>query len=515
MAIDILFINPGNHQAIYQSLAKDYSAIEPPTWALLLAQSMRSVDYAVGILDVNAERLSTDAIVDRIQSAAPRLLCFVVYGQNPNSGTVTMSGATLLARALKDEGIDIPISFVGSHMSALPLKVLEDEPAIDIVFCNEGVYALRNLLAADLNDNDSLKGVKGIGIRYEGKPILTEPEQVVPQERMDIDLPGYAWDLLPYKEKPLDLYRAHFWHAEYVHEKRSPFAAIYTSLGCAFKCDFCMINILNRNDNDPIGNAANYAHMRFWSPEFIIGEFDKLVDMGVRTLRISDEMFLLNRKYYMPLCQLLKDRGYGDILSMWAYSRVDTVRDPEYLRLVREAGIKWLALGIESGDRNVRLEVTKGKFQDVDIKEIIEKVHKADIEVIANYLFGLPGEGMASMEKTLDLSLDLCTAAWNGYTAMALPGSGLYKRAIEGTYELPQDYSGYSFHSYDASPLPTDKLSPYQVLKFRDEAFMKYHTYGPFLERVRQKFGEIAVENIEEMRGVRIKRRLIEETEQC
>ena len=26
----------------------------------------------------------------------------------------------------------------------------------------------------------------------------------------DIDLPGYAWDLLPYKNKPLDLYRAHF-----------------------------------------------------------------------------------------------------------------------------------------------------------------------------------------------------------------------------------------------------------------------------------------------------------------
>ena len=94
---------------------------------------------------------------------------------------------------------------------------------------------------------------------------------------MDIDLPGYAWDLLPYKNKPLDLYRAHFWHAEYNHDKRTPFAAIYTSLGCMFKCDFCMINILNRDDNDEIGEAANYSKMRFWSPEFIIKEFDKLI----------------------------------------------------------------------------------------------------------------------------------------------------------------------------------------------------------------------------------------------
>ena len=39
MSLDVLFINPGNAKKIYQDLAKDYSAIETPTWALLLAQS--------------------------------------------------------------------------------------------------------------------------------------------------------------------------------------------------------------------------------------------------------------------------------------------------------------------------------------------------------------------------------------------------------------------------------------------------------------------------------------------
>ena len=34
-------------------------------------------------------------------------------------------------------------------------------------------------------------------------------------------MPGYAWDLLPYKNKPLDLYRAHFWHAGFDHSKRT------------------------------------------------------------------------------------------------------------------------------------------------------------------------------------------------------------------------------------------------------------------------------------------------------
>ena len=75
---------------------------------------------------------------------------------------------------------------------------------------------------------------------------MNAPQHIVPHALMDQDLPGYAWDLLPYRQKPLDLYRAHFWHAEFNHNLRTPFAAVYTSLGCTLKCDFCMIDYLNR-----------------------------------------------------------------------------------------------------------------------------------------------------------------------------------------------------------------------------------------------------------------------------
>ena len=43
--LDVLFINPASHAKIYQGLADEYSAIETPTWSLLLAESMRSVGY--------------------------------------------------------------------------------------------------------------------------------------------------------------------------------------------------------------------------------------------------------------------------------------------------------------------------------------------------------------------------------------------------------------------------------------------------------------------------------------
>ena len=510
MSLDVLFVNPGNHKKIYQDLSKDYSAIETPTWSLLLAESCRSVGYGVAILDACAERLTDEQCVERIKEANPRLICFVVYGQNPNSGTVNMSGTVVMASAIKKANIDIPIAIVGSHVQALPFETLENEKDIDIVFTNEGVYALRNLLKHEnLTDVSVLQSVKGIGFRQSGKVILTTPESIVPQNRMDIDLPGYAWDLLPYSEKPLDLYRAPMWHAEYIEKNRTPYAALYTSLGCMFKCSFCMINILNRNDNEPIGVASNYAGMRFWSPEFIIREFDKLVDMGVRTLRISDEMFLLNRKYYAPLCELLKERSYGDKLNMWAYSRIDTVKRPENLKLIREAGIKWLCLGIESGDKNVRLEVTKGKFEDVDIREVVKMVHDADIEIIGNYLFGLPGDTYETMHTTMELSKELCTLAWNAYAAMALPGSLLYKMALQQGHKMPDTYEGYSFHSYNTQPLPTEALSPAQILEFRDNAWLEYHTHPPFLDKVEVKYGLDARKNIEDMTKIKLRRKIL------
>ena len=50
----------------YQELSKDFSAIEPPTWALLLAQACRTNGFGVAILDCGAEHLSDDQAVLRI-----------------------------------------------------------------------------------------------------------------------------------------------------------------------------------------------------------------------------------------------------------------------------------------------------------------------------------------------------------------------------------------------------------------------------------------------------------------
>ena len=251
--------------------------------------------------------------------------------------------------------------------------------------------------------------------------------------------------------------------------------------------------------------------MRFWSPEFIIKEFDKLIAMGVKTIKITDEMFLLNPKFYIPLCELLSQRNKNDDLKLWAYSRIDTVKRPEILNKVRKAGIKWLCLGIESGSKNIRLEVSKGKFEDVDVLKIVKQIEDADIQVLANYIYGLPGDTEETIEETFKLSLKLNTLGWNTYAAMALPGSQLYRDGVEKKIDLPLKYSEFSFHSYDTKPLSTETLNAARVLQLRDEKFEKYFSNDNFLEKIKSKFGSDAVFNIKNMLKVKLKRKIIEE----
>jgi anaerobic magnesium-protoporphyrin IX monomethyl ester cyclase len=501
--LDVLFVNADSSLIAYQGLAAKFSAIEPPTWSLLLAESCRSKGFNAAILDCTAENLSHEEAVNRISLLRPRLVLFVVYGQNPNSGTTNMIGNIECCKQLKIAHPEFKTCFVGSHTSALPKEVLSYK-FVDFILQNEGVYALQNLLRTDLSND--LAGVKGIGYKIENKLVLTTPEVPVPQDRMDIDLPGYAWDLLPMKSKPFDLYRAHYWHAGYSEENRSPFAAIYTSLGCQFKCDFCMINILNRVDNSDLIVASDSATMRYWSTEFVLKQLEILRNYGVTRIRLSDEMFFLRQKYFEPLLNGVIERGLD--LHMWSYTRVDTVRE-KYLELFRKAGIEWLGIGIEAGSREIRREVSKGTFQIEDVSEVIALMKKYDINIGANYIFGFPDDNFKSMQQTLDLALELNTEFANFYPCQALPGSSLYKTALIENWALPDSYAGYAFLSYESKPLPTRHLTAAQVLEFRDKAWQTYFSHEPYLQLVESKFGLQQRKNVEELSKVKLRRKLL------
>ncbi len=491
--LDLLLINPGGREKIYQELGLELTAVEPPLWCRLIGGYVRDRQFSVEILDSEAENMDANSIAKHVEERNPRLVGMVVFGHQPSASTQQMTGAGEACRAIKEVNEDRRIIIVGGHVSALPERTMADE-AVDFACKGEGPETIVQLLQALEDDNCRFEGVQGLVWRKEDDAIINPPAPLI--KDLDADLHGDVWDLLPVQK-----YRAHNWQCFGNLESRMPYASIYTSLGCPYKCSFCCIN-------SPFD--ANRYRMR--SPAAVVAEIKKLHDKyGVKTFKIVDEMFVLNDKHVRAICQGIIDTGLKG-LNFWAYARVDTVT-PDILKLMRDAGIQWIALGIESGSEHVRDGSDKA-LKENDIVNVVRMIQGAGIKVLGNYIFGLPDDDLQSMQATLDLALELNCEFSNFYSAMAYPGSPLHKTAELNNWPLPELWSGYSQHSYDCFPLATEKVGSDAVLKFRDEAFNTYFESKRYLDMVAQEFGKETRDHIVEMSSKRLRRKILEGQEE-
>jgi radical SAM superfamily enzyme YgiQ (UPF0313 family) len=135
------------------------------------------------------------------------------------------------------------------------------------------------------------------------------------------------------------------------------------------------------------------------------------------------------------------------------------------------------------------------------------------IYVLGNYMFGLPEDNLKTMQDTLSLAIDLNCEFANFYSTMAYPGSRLYDWASEKDGYLPAAWAGFSQLGYETRPLPTKYVSAAEVLKFRDEAFYRYHSNPDYLDRVTERFGSKVRRHIDKMLEVGLRRRLLEESD--
>lgn len=501
--LDILFINPNSSKESYQALADKTTSIEIPFWSLLLSSAIISRNMSAAILDCDAERLEDDAACQRIKDLNPKLVCAVVYGSNPSAGICSMAGTIRLFNKLKNLYPEYKTGIVGTYVSAQPIECL-NLGCFDFGFIGDGTYALLNTLKTDLKTD--LHKINGIVYKEDNIVKINNPEIIVPQNRLEYDLPDYPWELLPYKDKPLDIYRCHNWHNNYDENSRSPFATIYTALGCVKKCQFCVINLINRTNYNEGITSADSASMRFWPTSWVLKQIDKLANLGVKNIRFADELLFANRKYYEPLFDGLIERNYE--LKTWVYSRCDTVKE-KYLPKLQKSGVNYIALGIESASQTIRKLNDKGGMDDVNIRDIVKSIENSGIEVAANYMVGFPEEKMEDMQATMDLATELNTAFMNVHATTFFPGTPLWYTALENKWELPSKFEQYAFFGYEFLPLPTKYVSREEVLKFRDVFWQKYYTNPTFLNSIESKFGTDAKNNIVEMSKIKLKRQLL------
>lgn len=487
--LDLLLIKPGDSRRIYGQLSENLSAVEPPLWAALIAAYVREQGYSVKIIDAEAEKLNPEETAEMVVSHEPELVCFVVTGNHLSASTSNMSGARDYHASLKESSPQIKTIFWGLHPSALPERVLREEQP-DFVCQGEGFFTIVELLKL-LKNEQKVKRYDIHGLWYvEGNEVRSNPRAPLIKNLDNLPLP--AWDLLP-----MGKYRAHNWHCFEDIENRTPYGIIYTSLGCPFNCYFCALKTL----------FSDAPGIRYRSPKKVIGDIDVLVKKyNIKNIKVLDECFVLKESHVAEICDLIIERGYD--LNIWAYARVDTVKE-NLLKKMKQAGFNWLAYGIESGSKNIRTSVSKGRFEKDDIRKAIRMTKEAGINIVGNFMFGLPDDDFETMQETLDLAKELNCEYTNFYVTMAYPGSQLYEDALRKNVKLPETWRGYSQFGEECLPLPTKYLSARDVLSFRDKAFAEFHSMPEYIEMIEQKFGKKTASHIKEMLNHKIKRNLL------
>ena len=272
-------------------------------------------------------------------------------------------------------------------------------------------------------------------------------------------------------------------------------------------CSFCMIQApFREGDLLKLHGLANSYRMR--KPSDVIDQMTQLRERyGVRNIKIADEMFVLNPHHVNAICDGIIGRGLD--LNIWAYGRVDTI-NPKLLPKMKQAGINWLAIGFESASERVRAGVEKAEYDTVDMKEVCRVIREEGINVIGNFIFGLPDDDVVSMQETYAFAEEVMPEFVNMYPCMPYPGSALYRQTLtENPEALPPSWLAYSMHSYETKPLPTKHLGAEEVLKFREDALIAYLSNQRYQAMVERKFGVEARQQVESMASAKLKRKLL------
>ncbi|MBF0485975.1 MAG: radical SAM protein [Candidatus Omnitrophica bacterium] len=473
---------------LYSITSDEFSAIAPNIQMGLLAEYIKSQGIDVVMVESDVDGISYDGLIDIAVKENPVALGIICSGANPSSSTMVMAGVVDFFARFHERGIKIKNFIWGAHPTVLPERTLRETGA-DFVVRGEGYSTITDLThflsGASHKRLGSISGLSYLSDSDDPKhSVYCSTQDAVLVSDLDA-LPPIDWEIMPPKR-----YRAHNWHAFGDLENRSPYAIIWTSFGCPFKCNFCSIN-----------NLFGKRVQRFRSMKNVVAEIDILVNKyGVRHLKILDELFVVNPRRMEEFCDLLDERKYN--LNMWAYSRVDTI-SRYLLKRLKKVGMNWISYGFESATEQI-LQVAEKGCRNLNVDDVIRMTKDEGVSICADVMFGLWDEDMDSVKRTFDFLVKYNFEWVNMYPVFAYPGTVLFDRVAE----MP-DWKAYALYGYDCRPMSTKFLSSAEVLRFRDEAFGRYHSRPEYLAMIEQRFGKSTREHIMRMTAKPLRRRIL------
>lgn len=485
----LVLVTVNNRKGLYASTADELAAVAPNIQMGLLTAYIKSRNIEVVQIDSEWLKLSIEELIDLVNEYDPLLFGIICTGANPSSSTMTMSGIIDFCKKAAGKLNNEMKCFVwGAHPTVLPERTLR-ETGVDFVIRGEGFQAIEDLYNT-LKCDDDVDKIAGLSYTRKtngnGKTEYTHNEDAVLVKDLDI-LPDIDWNSM----NPLK-YKAHNWHCFGDINGRSPYAVLWTSFGCPYQCSFCSIN-----------NLFGKRVQRFRSVDRVIQEISLLVEkFNVKHIKILDELFVVKPSRIEAFCDKLEEKGYD--LNMWAYARVDTV-NKHLLRRLKKVGMNWISYGFETATPETLKDIHKGATKE-RAEEVIKMTKEEGLNICADVMFGLWEDDNEAMERTYEFLVRYNFEWANVYPVFAYPGTPLFngeKTAV--------NWNTYSLYGYDCEPMGTKYLTPKEVLKFRDEAFVRYHGRPEYLRMIESKFGVETKEHILRMLKVPLKRRLLED----
>jgi radical SAM superfamily enzyme YgiQ (UPF0313 family) len=151
---------------------------------------------------------------------------------------------------------------------------------------------------------------------------------------------------------------------------------------------------------------------------------------------------------------------------------VDCVSE-RMLRMMKDAGFKYLELGVESGDPDVLSRSGKGVNLE-QIKKAVKIAKREGIKIWCKFIIGLPGETKETVRKTINTSVKLNPHRISVATIVAYPGCKIYEWAMEnknGYRLLSTDWN--RFDKYLSSSLELESLSHSTMRRFQYQMYLE------------------------------------------
>lgn len=422
---------PERNWPVFRAQEKNGGLIAPLS-LLYVAAVVEESGHEVALIDVAADKLTINQVVEKIKAYSPDLLGFTM--------TTYMFHQTLSWIKEIKKRTHVPILIGGQHLGIYPKETMTHKE-IDYAIMGEAEINLPNFLEA-LKKKKTLRNISGLAFRQKGKVIFNSHQN----KFMDIDkIPFPARQLL-------DMSKYHTFLS-----RRKNFTPLITSRGCPFHCIFCDL----KKDN-----------WRMRSPQGVVDEIEECYrKFSVREIYFYDSSFTANKKRVLEICREIRNRKLD--ISWSVQTRVDCI-DRETLRELSKSGCNRLMYGIESGDPKILKNLRKGISID-RIKKIVRWTKKYGMEATGFFIIGSPGETRKTAERTINFACQL-PLDWAQFNVMTpFPATELYQMMMEDTGE---DYwREFVLDPANEKPLPLvrTKMTLEEAQKLARRAYLEFY----------------------------------------